>query len=386
MEMNYSLIAERLKLRDDDIKRGFKRGIIGRIEYKGIPMITFRKKIKHVERGTTLFLNEDLDYVAGYPKIRRALVLNPTIKNYFIDKVVVEEKLDGYNVRIAKINDDVVAITRGGYICPFTTKKAIQILNTKFFEDHPNLMLCGEMIGLNNPYVPHYYEEVDRGWENLGFYIFDIRDRETNEPLSIKEKIKTCKKYNLPYVEPLGEFDKEDAHEYIKEIIDKLNAENREGVVLKDPDMAVNPIKYTTHKTQCGDLRVAFTFFYDLGVDFMFSRVVREGYQAYEFNEDDDTLKKRALDIGESILYPMVDTIKKIHNGERVTEDFEIVVDNEEDLKEFLEYSKKLHMQIIVKNMEKIKVDDEYKIKVKIGKIYSTTNDKVLSHLNGGLW
>jgi len=317
-------------------------------------------------------------------------MLYPTLKNYFIDKIVVEEKLDGYNVRIAKIDDEIVAITRGGRICPFTTKKALKLLNIKILDDYQKLMLCGEMIGLNNPYVPYYYPEVDRILdnenniiENLGFYIFDIRDRETNKPLPIKEKDEMLEKYNIPYIKPIGIFDKEDAHEHIKKIILKLDKEKREGIVLKDPDMLINPIKYTTHYTQCNDLSVAFKYLYDLGIDFMFSRLVREGYQSFEFNENRNEMEKRAKNIGKSIIYPMVDSIKKISKNKLITEDFEIYLDSEKDLNEFVAHLKKLHIDFVVKEKQKLK-DGIHK--VKIGRIYNSTNDKIKSHLNGSLW
>jgi putative ATP-dependent DNA ligase len=397
MDIDILKVSERLNLDETDIKKALERKIISFDEYNNKKYLLFKKKLRHIERGTVLFLNDNRDIgdiVVGYPKIRRAMMLYPTLKNYFIDKIVVEEKLDGYNVRIAKVDNEVVAITRGGRICPFTTKKALKFLNMDILDDYPHLMLCGEMIGLNNPYVPHYYPEVDNILirnndnnkhiiENLGFYIFDIRHRETNKPLSIKEKHKMLEKYKLPYVKPIGIFDKENAHENIKNIILKLNNEKREGVVLKDPDMLINPIKYTTHYTQCNDLSVAFKYVYDLGIDFMFSRLVREGYQSFEFNESEKEMEKRAKNIGKSILYPMVDTIKTISKGELITEDFEIYLDSEGDLKEFLNYLKKLHIAYIIKEKQEL---ENGMHKVKIGRMYNSTNDKIKSHLDGNLW
>ncbi|MDK2790997.1 MAG: putative ATP-dependent ligase [Methanothermococcus sp.] len=385
-----SKISERLKISEEDLKKGFMRKIITTDEYKGTKILSFKKKLKHIERGTIVFLNDNIEYIMGYPKIRRAMTLYPTLKKYFIDKIVVEEKLDGYNIRIANINDEVIAITRGGKICPFTTKKVSKFLSNsiKILDDYPDLMLCGEMVGLNNPYVSHYYPEVDKElsnneYENLGFYIFDIRNKETNNPLSINEKEKMLKKYNIPYVKPLGIFDKEGAHEKVRELIETLSNEQREGVVLKDPDMAVEPIKYTTHYTQCNDLSVAFEYMYDLGIDFMFSRIVREGYQSFEFGENEEEMERRALDLGKSILYPMVNSIKKVSQGGTISEDFEIFMDSEEDIAEFVAYLKKLHINFTIKNKEKI---DNGIYKVKIGRIYSSTNDRIKSHLNGNLW
>ncbi|AIJ06171.1 hypothetical protein JH146_1329 [Methanocaldococcus bathoardescens] len=379
-------IAEKLNLSIKDLDKAFKKKILREDEYKEQKHLLFKKEFKGVEKGTVIFLNDNLDVVRGYPKTYRAITLYPTIKKHFIDKVVVEEKLNGYNIRIVKIDGEVYALTRSGYICPFTTKKVKKFLNLEILDDYNEYMLCGEMIGLNNPYTPYYYKEVDRGYENLGFYIFDIKERETNKSLPVKERIKLCEKYNLPHVKPLAIVDKDEAHIHVRKIIEELNKEGREGVVLKDPDMAISPIKYTTHYTQCEDLKSAFTFFFDLGIDFIFSRIVREGFMSYEFKETLEERKKRAKDLGEAILSPMVETINKVANGERVSEDFELIFDSEEDFDEFLDFMRKMKMVITIKNVEEINTDEGVKIKALIGKIYNKTNDKIISYLNGTLW
>ena len=379
-------ISEKLNLSMEDLNKAFKKKILREDEYGEAKTLLFKKEFRGIEKGTVIFLNDNLDVVRGYPKTYRAITLYPTIKKYFIDKVVVEEKLNGYNIRIVKIDGRAYALTRSGHICPFTTKKVKKFLNLEILDDYNNYMLCGEMIGLNNPYTPNYYKEVDRGYENLGFYIFDIKERETNKSIPIKERIELCKTYKLPYVQPLAVVDKEEAHIHIRRIIEKLDKEGREGVVLKDPDMLVSPIKYTTHYTQCNDLKSAFTFFFDLGMDFLFSRVVREGFMSYEFKESEEDRKKRARDLGESILLPMVETISKVANGERASEDFELIFDSEDDFDEFLDFMRKMKMIITIKNVEEINTEEGVKIKALIGKIYNRTNDKIISYLNGTLW
>jgi putative ATP-dependent DNA ligase len=379
-------IAEKLNLSVKDLDKAFKKKILREDEYKGVKTLLFKKEFRGIEKGTVIFLNDNLDVVRGYPKTYRAITLYPTIKNHFIDKVVIEEKLNGYNIRIVKIDNEVFALTRSGYICPFTTKKVKKLLNLEILDDYNSYMLCGEMIGLNNPYTPKYYKEVDRGYENLGFYIFDIKERETNKSLPVKERIELCESYNLPYVKPIAVVDKEEAHIHVREIIERLNKEGREGVVLKDPDMAVSPIKYTTHYTQCDDLKSAFTFFFDLGIDFIFSRIVREGFMSYEFNESEEERKQRAKDLGEAILFPMVETIGRVAKGERVSEDFELIFDSKRDFEEFLDFMRKMKMIITIKDVKKIDTDEGTKIKALIGKIYNKTNDKIIAYLNGTLW
>lgn len=116
-------IAEKLNLSIKDLNKAFSRKILREDEYKEIKTLLFKKEFKGIEKGTVIFLNDNLDVVRGYPKTYRAITLYPTIKKHFIDKVVIEEKLNGYNIRIVKIDGEVYALTRSGYICPFTTKK-----------------------------------------------------------------------------------------------------------------------------------------------------------------------------------------------------------------------------------------------------------------------
>ncbi len=73
-----------------------------------------------------------------------------------------------------------------GYVCPYTTKKAPEIMDmSDFFIDHPELVICGEMVGTENPYVTHHYREMGK----LGFRIFDLREKASNKPMSIQDKI-----------------------------------------------------------------------------------------------------------------------------------------------------------------------------------------------------
>jgi putative ATP-dependent DNA ligase len=126
--------------------------------FKGLPLVAIEEKMKK-----------------GFPKIHRAMVLEPTIQTHFkgLPLVAIEEKMNGYNVRVVKIQDQVLALTRGGLVCPYTTEKTTQEIGLEFFRDHPDLVLCGEMVGPDNPYVPKdIYPEV----ESIAFYVFDIRE------------------------------------------------------------------------------------------------------------------------------------------------------------------------------------------------------------------
>ncbi len=187
-----SFISNELpKLVDIDPEKleiSFKKGNINFYNNQGITGLQFRKSVGKVESGSMICFGEKIEIIRGYPKIRRTLILYPSLKLHFNSEVAVEEKMNGYNVRIALINGKIVAFTRGGFVCPYTTKKAPEIMDmSAFFIDHPELVICGEMVGSENPYVTHHYREIGK----LGFRIFDLREKGSNKALSIKDKQKT---------------------------------------------------------------------------------------------------------------------------------------------------------------------------------------------------
>ncbi|WP_456452626.1 RNA ligase, partial [Thermococcus sp.] len=121
-------------------------------EFEGIRYVRFRDSAKGFRRGTVVFENGDV--VLGFPHIKRVVQLDMGIKRVFKNRpFYVEEKVDGYNVRVVKVKDRVLALTRGGFICPFTTERILDFVNEEFFKDYPNLVLVGEMAGPESPYI-----------------------------------------------------------------------------------------------------------------------------------------------------------------------------------------------------------------------------------------
>ena len=122
------------------LKRKTIQYVHGRID-----QFRFDKPVSAIEGGTSVFI-EPFDIVRGFPKISRTLMLHPALIRHFSScrQVAVEEKMNGYNVRVAMIGDALVGLTRGGFICPYTTEKAEDLIGFEFFHDHPDLVLCGE--------------------------------------------------------------------------------------------------------------------------------------------------------------------------------------------------------------------------------------------------
>ncbi len=367
-------IASTLGVNHEKLERAIRRRAIK--FHKSIkPALLFKKEFMHIESGTVVYLAKRLEIIRGFPKIRRTLTLSPTIEKHFKDEVAVEEKMNGYNVRIASVDSNIVALTRGGHFCPFTTRKANELMNLEeFFKDNPNLVICGEMVGTANPYVSHYYPEVGE----LGFRIFDLRKKTTNEPLPINEKRELLEGYDLPMVRFFGTFPVDEAPERIAKIVKNLGKMGREGVVIKDPSMEIPPLKYTASEAHASDIKYAFNYPFDFGRSFFFSRVIREGFQAYEMKESETELQERAHRLGESIIYPMLNTIREIAEGGTAHEDTLIRVSSRKEAEEFVRHLHELGVSATI-----VKYEDG---KATIRRFYQSTTDKIKNYLEGGLY
>ncbi|MDD2338819.1 MAG: RNA ligase [Methanosarcina sp.] len=374
-------LASYLGFDEKRVKRLFEKNYLARNWGKYEHLLRFDKEISHIERGTVLYEKDgSFEIIMGFPKIRRAMVLNPTLKRHFsgLEKVAVEEKMNGYNVRIAIVEEQILAITRSGYICPYTTQKAKEKLDLRFFDDFPELVLYGEMVGPDNPYVS---KEI-YGIESVAFYIFDIREKNTGKPLPISRRHEILKKYDFSQVRSFNEIPLETAAEEIGKIVRELGEKEHEGVIIKDPEMVLSPLKYTSSQSNCSDLRHAFKFYNETGRDFMLSRIVREGFQTVEWNENEIEFENRCMQLGESILDSLRKSIRSVKDGQRLYEEARIRVRDLKTAADFEEYLKRLGVDTIFEEPQS--VGEEYLIIIK--KINKSTNDKTQAIWQGEPW
>ena len=377
-KLDIGKISSLLGIQEHNITGALKRKTLQYV-YGKQELFRFDKPVSSVEGGTALFL-EPFKIIRGFPKISRTLMLYPALHKYFssCSKVAVEEKMNGYNVRVALIGDKLIALTRGGFICPYTTEKVNYLIGQDFFQDHPNLVLCGEMVGPDSPYVPKTFYNI----ESLDFFAFDVRKINSGTPMSVMERRKLMDEYGIKSVRLYGEFEVAGAHSAITEIIKGFGNTLREGVVIKDPEMILPPVKYTSSLSNCADLKYAFEFYNDFGRDFFFGRVCREAFQSVEWDEDEESMRKRCHELGESILMPMISTIQKKKAGERIAENVQLRVKNLRTIAEFEDYLRLLGVDAVFERPEKI--GDEYLVRIR--KIHQSTNDKTETILGGQMW
>lgn len=339
-------------------------------EYRGREYEYLGRPTHGIERGTVR-INETI--VRGYPSTPRVLMIDPGVPRFFDGEIAIEEKLNGYNVRIAHVGEPL-AFTRGGHVCPFTTHLARDELNLEgFFADHPEKMLCAEFIGPINPYTAHDYD-VD----GLQARVFDIRHRETGTPVSVTRRRELARRYDFPQPELFGIEAPDAAVEVIRETIGELDADQREGVVMQSLD-GRDLLKYTTSYQHSSDLSMAFSLPFDYGQDFLFSRLIREGFQAVEFEDSEAELHERAHELGEAILEPMVQTIKAVRDDEPVGESH-TVRGSPDAIAELLTHFEEQGLSIEVTQDRRV---GEERI-VEFLKRSNQTQDKIDHYLGGG--
>ncbi|WP_254530794.1 RNA ligase [Natrinema gelatinilyticum] len=327
-----------------------------------------------VERGTVVVEETDI-IVRGYPSVPRTLVLDPGIPSFFEgdETVTIEEKLDGFNVRIADVGDHL-AFTRSGYVCPYTTARARDRLPlADFFADHPDRTICAELIGPETPYTIHEYDDVD----SHDFRVFDVRHRETGSPLPVDDRRALCEEYGFSQPQLFGREEPSDAVAAVRDAIADLDVAGREGVVLKSGDGDAM-IKYTTASQHHDELAYAFSLPFDHGRDFVFSRIVRDAFQAAEL-DDDDRIRERAQDLGESILTPMVSTIRDVADSETVGERHTVRGDPD-SIDALFDH---LHDQSMTIELKSDRLEDGERV-VEFVKVAESTRDRIQYYLAGG--
>jgi putative ATP-dependent DNA ligase len=314
-------------LSEKDIEDLRKKEALDLYEFENKKFIRLSQDYKKFLRGTVFY---EKGTVKSYPKIMRILHLENGIKRYFKNRFYLEEKVDGYNVRIALIDDKLLAFTRGGFICPFTTDRLIDLIDIEFFKKYPDYILCGEVVGPGSPYnaeiIPYVKEDVI-------FLVFDIIDEKGNF-LTPKDRYIILEKFNMQQIRHWGPFDNTNIEE-IKEIILELDKEQREGIVIK-PIISGRPIKYVTLSSCLRDIEATAHLISELPAGFFVQRIIRSVFFCHEFGISFD--ERYLLDFSRALHLVPQEVLKNIEKGESIKEYFNIKVRNKENLDKLISH------------------------------------------------
>ncbi len=339
--------AEDRKIIEEAINKGRAEIIKDEITY-----VRFKNKFKKFERGTVITTGQ---IIPGYPHIKRIFYLKTGLKNIKSKKIYVEEKIDGYNIRIAKIKNNIYAFSRGGFLDLFATEKINETHLPKFFEKYPEYILCGEMIGCTP------YTKPTKNYE-VNLYIFDILNN--GKRTGPKEKRKLLNKEKIPQP-PLFGISSE--YKELKKIVLRANKSKSEGIILRGEKGEV--LKYVCAKSDILAINETIKLFFDLPTGFINQRILRSAL----FIEEHRLNREKYEKILGAAIYSLIESLK-----EEIAEEFQIKIKN-----------RKIWDQII-KHMSKeieVKIINEWEREgyryIVFKKIYKKTNKKIRQLLSG---
>ncbi len=332
--------------------------------FLGFEYLRFSDDYKDIPRGTALFQDT---VVWGYPHIGRIFMLEKGLSEQFKNPFWVEEKVDGYNVRIFKVEDSVIALSRGGYICPFTTDRVPDFIDVRFFEENPDLILCAEVAGPENPYIEESPPFVR---EDVRFFVFDIMRKGEQGFLPQEEKLSLIERYALPGVEVFGRFTHKDISQ-LKELLLRLNEEGREGVVFKEDSPENRRAKYITSYANLNDIKVTAKNMLQLPPEYYTNRLLR----LVLFMEEEGIERTEHLyeELGRAFIDGLFEAIEQFKKEHKVYRTFRCRFrdrNNAVALMELLHRTSR-HIQVIERGIEEE------------GDYYVLTFDKVFLNMTG---
>ncbi|MFH0884825.1 MAG: RNA ligase [Candidatus Micrarchaeota archaeon] len=344
------------------IAEGIKRGKVERI--KGdIEYIRFRESFKGIERGTVMALGR---VIWGFPHIKRIFTLEKGIRrNMSAGRIFAEEKIDGFNVRIAFLDGKVFAFSRGGFLDLFVTEKAREMDLGPFFREYPEHVLCGEMIG-NTPHT-----KPEEGFD-VKLYVFDI-DEGDGEYLPCEERYSILKRFGIPSVPVLGHF-KSDDIPGLKRLVISINKGRREGMVLKSADRS-QAVKYVTPWSDIEDIERTSGIFFDMPIGFYYQRVLRSAFFINDFGLDKDDYAKK---LGRAFYDGLVVSLRCASEGREIGEEFEIAFKDAriwDDIRR--------HMGKEVKVEEIWRKKENGKTRIRFRKIFRKTTKTLRAYVEG---
>lgn len=237
----------------------------------GIDYIRIRNDYHGIPRGTVLVADR---VIPDYPHIARVFALATGVRQSLTGSFQVEEKIDGYNVRIFRVAGRCVAVTRSGRICPFTTDRLPDLLDIAALErlltEHPELILCAEVAGPGNPYMDTV---SPKGGDDVALFVFDLLRAGRQQFVPLAERDALLARHGLPTTPRFGCFTANDLAE-ILEIVRHLDAEGGEGIVLKATEHEQR-IKYVCPSINVEDVATEAALELELPGEFYSHRMVR---------------------------------------------------------------------------------------------------------------
>ena len=201
-------------------------------------------------------------------------------------------------------------------MCPFATDRALEFIDPAVFESHPDLILCAELAGPDNPYTQGGPSFVPTDVE---LFVFDMMRFDHPGFLPNEEKRVLCERFHLPTPLFFGRFSAGD-WEQVSAIVERLDEEGREGVVIKADSINGRRTKYVTAWSGVYDIAVRAADTVELPGDFFTGRILRLVLYLDEADRRVDAELERNL--GRAFLQGLEESVRRFKRHGRVYHDF----------------------------------------------------------------
>ncbi|RMD70032.1 MAG: RNA ligase [Gammaproteobacteria bacterium] len=347
-------------------KEALERGKAKEERIGNIPYVRFANDFHGIPLGTVV-LGETV--VFGYPHIGRILRLERGLSEHFEAPFFAEEKVDGYNVRVFWHQGEALALTRRGFLCQFTIDRLPDLLPLDIFREHPETVVCAEVAGPDNPYLEEHPPYVT---EDVRLFAFDLARKGEQGFLPYREKIALLDAYAIPSAARFGRFSLQDV-DALKALMAKLDAEGKEGVVLKEDSPRDRRAKYVTESSSLEDIRTGARSLLQLPSEYYTQRLLRLAL----FLDEERIRPSRELyeRLGEGLIDGILTMIEQYKREHKVYHTFRCRFRHEERARLFVESLKSLmgHAHLHVRRLERE------------GDFYLLEFDKILPRATGFL-
>jgi putative ATP-dependent DNA ligase len=286
--------------------------------------------------------------IPGYPHIGRIFRLEQGLAQQFAGPFWVEEKIDGFNVRIFRWEGELVALTRGGYACPFASDRVADFVDPAVFDAEPDLILCAELAGPDNPYTQGGPSFID---EDVALFVFDMMRFDRPRFLPQAERQALCERFRLPVPRAFGRFTAADWRR-VRDIVEALDADRREGIVIKADDPDGHRTKYVTAWSGVYDIEVRAADTVELPGDFFTGRILRMVLYLDEAGQAADGRLER--DLGAAFLRGLVESVERFKRDGHVFHDFRCRFRERENAVRFMEHLRAIlgHTHVVQTRLE----------------------------------
>jgi putative ATP-dependent DNA ligase len=288
------------------------KGLVRDDEHEGLRYQRLNADLHGVMRGT---IRVEGRVLPAFPHIGRILSLSAGIARNLHGPFRMEEKIDGYNVRIVRIDGCILPFTRGGFVCPFTEDRIPDLVDLQpFFDAHPDLIVCAEISGRGNPYSASPSHRVA---EDVEIHAFDMMRFDRSEFVGLTECDELLDRFAIPRAPIIGWFDPRQIEE-VKERVLELDRLGAEGVVFKPRGEGLR-VKYVTPTTNLCDITRDVHLLAELQASTFILRLLRLVIAVEELHLE-DRLPELEQALGQALLGGFLHTVENVRSGAGVSE------------------------------------------------------------------